>query len=150
MPESINDFLKRKHTEAREQPVDWEARRREWLNALNGFYETIRAWLAPSISGGAVSVSEERAILKEEYLGQYDAPSLVLTIAKAHVRFRPVGTLLVGAKGRIDMLCGRHVAMIILDGKGWHFAKRHGDAPPTLTDFNEDTFSLALREMLEE
>jgi len=39
--------------------------------------------------------------LDEEQIGSYQAPQMIVTIGRKAVRLEPVGTFIIGAKGRV-------------------------------------------------
>lgn len=105
-----------------EEEVDWDDQKLQWLQYLNQFYEAIMGFLAPYIKDGSVEVGEREISLTEEHLGNYNARELSLNIQGERVVFEPIGTLLIAAKGRIDMRSDKGVVRFILVGQ-------HSDRP---------------------
>jgi hypothetical protein len=75
--------------------------------------------------------------LNEENIGIYRARSLVIKIGRQEVDFKPVGTLLIGMKGRVDIYGPAGVARLVLvnskaDGPRSlvHVSVGIGHAPP--------------------
>jgi hypothetical protein len=60
--------------------------------------------LAESIAQGLVTVSRSEKKIKEEYLGTYRVPELILDISGESVRFSPKGRNIIGARGRVDLV----------------------------------------------
>lgn len=83
-------------------PVDWRLRRDKWLTELDGVLRKIESWLL----AGGVSADEMKRFeleISEEALGRYSATGLSVCIGDAVVTFRPMGSVLIGACGRIDV-----------------------------------------------
>ena len=83
--------------------VDWNAQRDRWLAALGTLYQQIEAWLAPLREQGLVSSKRIPVQLSEENIGAYTAPELVLEFGTEAIVLEPRGTLIVGARGRVDV-----------------------------------------------
>ena len=95
----------RKLAEAKKQgeQVDWDAERHWWLHALEALYQQIEAWLAPLREQGLVSLATIPVQLTEENIGTYTANELVLEFGPQAVVLEPQGTLVIGARGRVDV-----------------------------------------------
>ncbi|WP_022654495.1 hypothetical protein [Aquaspirillum serpens] len=83
--------------------VDWRLRRDKWLAELDGTLQRIEAWLRQS--GMSEDEIEHFSLeINEETLGRYTATGLRVQIGAAVVTFRPIGSVLIGACGRIDVV----------------------------------------------
>lgn len=83
--------------------VHWRKRRDKWLSELNLVLTRIKDWL---LAGGLTETdfeSFEVDLNNEETLGRYQATGLRVRVGAALVTFRPVGSVLIGACGRIDV-----------------------------------------------
>ncbi|MBL9025150.1 MAG: hypothetical protein JNL21_23330 [Myxococcales bacterium] len=92
----------------------------EWVDDLRSLLAQLRAWLADGEAAGTVSFREHEIELAEEDLGPYIVPALEIQVRTRHpasVHILPRGmrvlgvvvagpTRLVGACGRVDMMCG--------------------------------------------
>ncbi|MEO5731331.1 MAG: hypothetical protein ABI134_01785 [Byssovorax sp.] len=83
--------------------VDWNAERDWWLKALNALHQEIEAWLTPLKQKGLVAIKKTPVRLSEENIGAYAADALVLEFGPQGIVLQPAGTLIVGARGRVDM-----------------------------------------------
>jgi len=83
--------------------VDWNVERDCWLAAIGELYHRIEAWLAPLQQKGLVACSRIPVQLFEEKIGAYTADSLVLEFGPHEIVLEPKGTLIVGARGRVDV-----------------------------------------------
>ncbi|MCX6832206.1 MAG: hypothetical protein NT028_08765, partial [candidate division Zixibacteria bacterium] len=110
-------FLK-KHASAdmRDKAIDWDREKQDWLGRIDEFYGTVQEWLKEYIDDGKIQISFDSIILNEDHIGSYETKKLHLRLASQEVVFSPIGTLLVGARGRIDMtgIAGR-VRFVLVD-----------------------------------
>lgn len=98
--------LLQKRREAERSPtsdVDWPGRRDAWLERLRGLFSDIKTWLEPLRAEGLVEFSDSEVTITEEWIGTYQAPQLEIWSVGDKVCLAPVGTLIVGGLGRIDM-----------------------------------------------
>jgi hypothetical protein len=83
--------------------VDWNAERDWWLGALDSLYRDIKGWLAPLEQKGLVVIKTTPVRLSEENIGAYAANALVLEFGPQGIVLEPKGTLIIGARGRVDL-----------------------------------------------
>ncbi len=97
-------FVKRQQSAAaEEEPVDWAKERDEWLGPLKELYDQIESFLAEYIKNGEIKRSYRDIPLNEENIGSYIAPAMILKIGRQEITLTPVGTMLIGSKGRVDV-----------------------------------------------
>ncbi|MDP1607474.1 MAG: hypothetical protein Q8L93_12700 [Rhodocyclaceae bacterium] len=102
------------------QPVDWDKRKSKWLSVLQALIDQIRASL---ISAGvsAEQIVVTRHGLTEETLGSYQAPGLKAQIGTVTVEFLPIGSVIIGGYGRVDVTGPRgEVKLIAEDAQSFH------------------------------
>jgi hypothetical protein len=111
---SFRDFVAAKTAEANQhQPaIDWDKERSQWLDQLNKLRGDVTAWLKPY--GDNIKLTEQTVSLSEELIGSYDAPVMIITIGNDIVRLEPVGRLLIGARGRVDIKGPKGVARLVV------------------------------------
>ncbi len=83
--------------------VDWAAQKTEWLNFIVQFYKSVEAWLKPYADQNKLSYKFNEVSFVEENIGSYAANTMNINFAGQQVTIKPIGTLLIGTKGRIDM-----------------------------------------------
>lgn len=83
--------------------VDWEAQKKDWLDSLEKLFEQVKLYLKDYCDSGKMELESRLVQLSEEDIGVYDAPQLVIKVGGNHATLTPVGTMLVGAWGRVDM-----------------------------------------------
>lgn len=98
---AFSDFVKRKTTESR--VIDWDAKRDLWLYRLNGLYTQINGYLKEFVEQQQIQITRYEMLLKEDYIGEYLAGFLKIEIGSSIVHLKPIGTLLIGGAGRVDM-----------------------------------------------
>jgi hypothetical protein len=76
--------------------------RDEWLKDLDSLYRKIDGFLEKYIESGSISRDFAVIELTESGIGAYLAKRMDIRIGRQHVALVPVGTLLVGCKGRVD------------------------------------------------
>ena len=98
-------FVKRQQPAlAEEEAVDWAKERDEWLSHLKVLYDQIESFLAKYIEIGEIKRSYRDIALNEENIGSYRVRQMILKIGRQEVTLTPIGTLLIGAKGRVDVV----------------------------------------------
>jgi hypothetical protein len=98
--DSFDEFVKRQQQE----PVDWAKQREEWLEKLDVLYRMIEQSLNKYIDAGEIKCEYSNIELNEEDIGTYTARKMRITIGRRVVTLTPVGTMLIGAKGRVDVV----------------------------------------------
>jgi len=114
---TFDEFVNRQQAKTTETfPVNWETQRDEWLMHLDSLYSKIESLLAKYVSSGQIQFGYQNIELNEEYIGSYIAKRMTLRIGRQEVTFVPVGTLLIGSKGRVDVIgpAGR-AEMLLVD-----------------------------------
>lgn len=97
--DDFKDFVDSERKRASELEVDKDQRISAWQARIGSLFADIRGYLA----GYSVSVSEGKSTLTEEVLGSYEVPTLSLEIGAKVVRIAPIGTMIFGARGRVDV-----------------------------------------------
>jgi len=176
--DTFDDFVKQRTAQANEtvEEVDWEKTRATWLRELGCLYDCMEAYLKSYTNSGLIRIERHPVQLTEDYLGTYDAEKLTLFIGNDKVVAEPIGTLLIGSRGRVDLSGTRKTLRIVLLDKGGPAMKitiSAGDAPietssralvrgdvdhagwyiatrppsATVTAFSEDSFRDAIMEV---
>lgn len=100
-----------------EQQVSAQEEIEQWLSYLDQLYATIRSYLETYIRAKQIEVEASTIRLFEEPLGFYESPSLLLRVGKIEIQFEPVGTFLIGTKGRVQVTGPAGSAALILVSK---------------------------------
>lgn len=116
--EDFDKFLDAKSREASsKKAINWQDRKNEWLASLKAFYEKVDIWISDYTDSGKIEISQCVIHLQEEHLGEYKAEMRILKIGSENAVLRPVGTLLIGARGRVDLEGPKGNIKFILTGK---------------------------------
>ena len=111
--ESFGDFVESKINRAK--AIDWETKKNLWLSKVNELYGHIGLWLGDLTQSGKVSLStDEKRSVVEEHIGPYTVPVMKIGIGDETIRLDPVGTLIIGASGRVDIKGRAGNAMLVL------------------------------------
>lgn len=109
-------FVKREHELAdKAKDIDWSEQRDEWLKHLDELYTSIETFLEGFIKKGEITIRYREIKLNEENIGSYNARQMILRIGGREIVLNPIGTLLIGAKGRVDVIgpAGRTRFMLV-------------------------------------
>lgn len=135
--------------------------RASWLEAVDVLLRVLRGWLQPATSQGLARINLASVHVADDEAGAYDAPALKITVPGPQVIWvRPVGTLCVGARGIVDIVCGSSRALLVLNRAGiWKIqsvarsasgSPRRPDGRPSssLVPLDENEFARALTELI--
>lgn len=143
------DFLNEIKEEEKQQQMDWEMAKQSWIAELNRFMSDIEQWLKIPEQEGAVTIVRDEVKISEDHLGQYKAPCLELHVGSKKVEIKPIGRLIIGASGRVDIISFAENYIILNDpSKGWKY--RNPQEMNRYTSFNEERFAGILKELLYE
>jgi hypothetical protein len=107
------------NTKENELPKDWYiTQKKEWLDYLKKLYQLFESALQEYIEKKNLAVKYQDIRITEEGIGSYMAPSMNIEFGGLKVTLKPIGTLLIGSKGRVDMTGkGGTVRIILVDSK---------------------------------
>jgi hypothetical protein len=112
----FDDFVKRqKPPSTAEQPVDWDRERNDWIAHLNLLYEKIENFLERYKD--SIRIEYPQIELDEEHIGRYAVRQMILHIGRQEIALTPIGTLLIGFKGRVDVVGSAGKASLALVDK---------------------------------
>lgn len=143
---SFTEFLRSRQEEVRAESANLEVRKTAWLAALEELYAHIKVWLSEPLSLNLLSLEEEPVEINEYKLGPYKATRLVLRTGRDKVRIEPVGTFIIGARGRVDVTTpGASFKLVLGDDNKWGFLE---DDRIAFRQLDERTFTKALQNLL--
>jgi hypothetical protein len=97
-------FVKRQQQSVASTGTDWSRELEDWLRYLGELYGRIEELLQDYIKSGAIAVSYREIPLNEENIGSYTARQMTLKIGSQEISLKPVGTFLIGSRGRVDVV----------------------------------------------
>lgn len=103
---ALRDTLKAIH-DREQEAVAFETQKPKiianWQEAVKWLLGEVRGWLAEYERDASMEFSNGVVQLDEEALGAYSVDTLSIRVGSAVVRLVPVGRMVIGATGRIDM-----------------------------------------------
>lgn len=100
----LRNFFKAK-TAKPASKIDWEKKKAEWIKSIHALYDLVtNKFLKDLVKDGSVQTSQSEIEIREDFLGQYQAPKLTLQVGDERVEFLPKGRNIVGAVGRVDLI----------------------------------------------
>jgi hypothetical protein len=107
LSQDFTDFVVSQQDDPPESPSAAKARsnrlRDEWLQNLDDLYRRILAYLDEFLKKKLISYSYKPVSLHETRLGRYKAKRMDITIGRQLVTVEPIGTMLIGSRGRVDV-----------------------------------------------
>jgi hypothetical protein len=101
---ALKDTLQQLNEKSKEPSLDRAAFLKEWRDAVVHLYDQIREYLQEYINEGSISVlSISYVTISEEALGDYQASMMRLKAGPAVIEIKPIGRMIVGATGRVDL-----------------------------------------------
>ena len=111
----FDDFIRRQQkSSVVADTVDWDKERDDWIVHLSVLYTKIERFLSEYISSGQIQREYRVVRLDDEHIGSYGVRKMVLKIGRQQVDLVPVGTVLPGPKGRVDVIGPAGRAQILL------------------------------------
>jgi hypothetical protein len=117
----FDEFVRRQQLSAHEQeesiPFDPVKQLEEWRNYLDALYTDVQRYLDDYVKNGSISVNFEDKELFEEFSGRYVVQSMSVRIGLQEIKLDPIGTMLIGSKGRVDVIGRAGTARLTLADK---------------------------------
>ncbi len=116
--EEFDIFIKKQAQKVQQATVDWNEQLEEWKAYLDRFYERVESLLRPYLDDKSVDLSYSKKTLVEEFIGEYEVRAALISFGGNKIRLDPIGTNLIAAKGRVDMVGpGGTVRFVLVDAK---------------------------------
>ena len=96
-------FVKAQQKSAQDADIDWNKERDAWLEHLDALYKKIEELLGDYVKSGQILLRYQEVQLNEEDIGTYSARRLIIKIGGKEIVLEPIGTQLIGTKGRVDV-----------------------------------------------
>ncbi|MDR6904071.1 hypothetical protein [Rhizobium miluonense] len=111
----FDDFIRRQQAKRQESAqLDVGRELDEWRKHLSTLYDTVEAYMSAYIREGAATIKYRPIELNEEFSGPYEVNQMSLTIEPSVIQFKPIGTMLIGSKGRVDVQGPQGEARLVL------------------------------------
>ena len=119
---TFDEFVKKRLDEAEASQSagekDWDRTRGEWIQSLRDLYSKMEKYLKKYTEAGHIQIRREKIHLSEQYLGSYEAEKLTFEIGMDKIVAKPIGRLMIGATGRVDLIGARGALRLVLLEKG--------------------------------
>ncbi len=120
--QTFDEFVKKQVDQAKANQatneIDWNKTREDWLRELCDLYSRMERYLKKYTDKDQIRIRRDQVHLSEDHLGTYEAETLTFLIGNEKVVAKPIGTLLIGAWGRVDLVGARGSLRIVLLEKG--------------------------------
>lgn len=144
--EDLSDFLKSKQEEYEQEQLSWSTVKEDWLQQVQDFLEQIKSWLQPLVEKELIQFNENTLTLDEEHIGSYTINILEIVIGANRIKVEPVGRLIIGALGRIDISSNKGSYIILYqEQQGWIY--RNAGQREKFRPFNEASFTQMIKEL---
>lgn len=101
----FESFVQRKQEEKAETaPFDAKKELAEWHEHLHELYSRIGGFLKDYVDRQAASIEFDPIEINEQFSGPYEVDRMLLHIGAATIVFKPIGTMLIGSKGGVDVI----------------------------------------------
>ena len=111
----FDKFLSSKEKEhGADNQFDWDKQKREWLEYLEELFHRFEGALKEYQQSKKVKIAYDEIDIAEDYIGNYKARTMTIEFAGEMIVLKPIGTNLIGAKGRVDMYGRNGSAKIVL------------------------------------
>ena len=100
----FEDFLNRQNNQAQSATMDWDEQLHEWKKNLELFYNIIESFLKSYIDENKIKLTYRTKKIEEEDIGEYEVREALITLGSNYIKLVPIGTNLIGAKGRVDLI----------------------------------------------
>jgi len=108
--EEFEEFIKQNDT--KKEQINWEEKKQLFIEKVDEFYNIIDKYLEPYQID--IAMRDSDITIYEEKLGNYEVKKRTLDIKGNTIEFTPIGTILIGAWGRIDMEGSNGVVKFVL------------------------------------
>jgi hypothetical protein len=89
-------------------------RKEQWLSKIDVLYGQVTDLLRDYLAHGRMELKRSTTELREEHLGAYQAPTMTINLGASSVQFVPIGTMLLGSPGRVDLVGIRSSVRFVL------------------------------------
>lgn len=141
---------KKQQSNKEEKQIDWNERKLKWINSVNTLYAQVDNLIVKNFEDGGLTVSKqkEKTNLHEDFVGSYEIDNYIITVDNIKIKFFPMGTIILGAYGRVNMILpSETIKLVLQDWNTWKIVTGVGSSMK-LIDFIEENIVKLLQENL--
>lgn len=112
----FDEFVNKKSSNNKEK-IDWDEKLNRWKTFIDALYDSVNEWLKDYVEAGKIELKINEIEIFEEALGNYHVPSMDIVIGNDTATLKPIGTILIGTIGRVDLIGKSGVQKLILADK---------------------------------
>ena len=118
--DTFDEFVKQRTEQARQfaEALNPKERLSTWRRELDSLYAAMEEYLRSYTDSGQIRTERRPVQLTEDNLGSYEAEALAILIGRDEVIAEPVGTMLIGSMGRVDLSGPYGISRIVLLERG--------------------------------
>lgn len=102
----FDEFVRRQRELSSQEvaPFDSKKELAFWLESLETLYSDMESFLRDYVQSGSISLQRQDMILREDFSGEYHAAQILIKIGSKQIKVVPIGTMLIGSRGRVDII----------------------------------------------
>ncbi len=100
----FEEFLNQQIKDTESNSINWDKKKDDWLRHLDSFYSSIESLLKPYIEEKKIKIAYGKKKIFEKHIGDYEAKNAIIFIGANKIKLEPIGTNLIGVKGRVDLI----------------------------------------------
>lgn len=113
--EEFKNFVENENKKKYASQFNPNERIQKYKEFVDIFYQRVeQEWLFPFINKKEIDVVSLERPIAEQHLGQYNVKEKVIIIGGRNLHLRPVGTMIPGSCGRIDLIYEARSEMFVL------------------------------------
>jgi hypothetical protein len=162
MSRSLKEFLAEQAERLESEQQKAAQCRDEWVAAVESLNQQVCAWIAASDPERILKTNQSQIVLREQGIGEYEIPGLVITLGTRIARLTPVARFALGplpdtgvgrflrTHGRVDFTNGLQTYSLyrqFIQPDQWLIVDQ--DEPFRLDPFRQESFESALQGLLE-
>lgn len=138
---TFKEFLesKKRKEKSQKKQVDWDGRKKKWLSSINDLYEMVDKIIISNFIEAQYNVKSDKEEIRiiEDYIGAYIVKNYIINTESIKIIFNPIGTIIIGAYGRVNMVLPNETVKLVLPEWGqWKIVKGIAGSRE-LVDFDE-------------
>ena len=114
--EDFESFLNKESGKVK-KTINWEEKLTRWKSFINSLYLNINEWLKEYVKSGKIEIDTYDIEIYEEAIGKYTVRAMKIKLGDNIVKLIPIGTVLIGTIGRVDVVGESGTQKIILADK---------------------------------